>query len=151
KQQLHEFGTDFDVFTHEDSLHASGAVRRLVEQLKANERLYFKDGAWWLPSTEYGDDKDRVVIRSDGTPPYVAGDIAYFEDKRKRGFDLLIYMLGADHHGYIGRLKAVAAVLGDDPDVVEVLIGQMVNLVKDGRPVRMSKRAGTTVNMEDLV
>jgi arginyl-tRNA synthetase len=151
KQSLHEFGTDFDVFTHEDSLHSSGAVERLVEQLKGAGRLYFEDGAWWLRSKDYGDDKDRVVIKTDGKPAYVAGDIAYFEDKRKRGFDLLIFMLGADHHGYIGRLKAIAAALGDDPDTVEVLIGQMVNLVKDGKPVRMSKRAGTGVTMEDLV
>lgn len=151
KQSLHEFGTDFDVFTHEDSLHASGAVERLVEQLKTSDKLYFDDGAWWLRSKDYGDDKDRVVIKTDGQPAYVAGDIAYFEDKRKRGFDLLIYMLGADHHGYIGRLKAIAAALDDDPDTVEVLIGQMVNLVKDGKPVRMSKRAGTVVTMEDLV
>ncbi|MFL6142289.1 MAG: arginine--tRNA ligase [Labedaea sp.] len=151
KRSLHEFGTDFDVYTHEDSLHASGAVARLVEQLKAAGTLYFADGAWWLRSTEYGDDKDRVVIKSDGEPAYVAADIAYFEDKRKRGFDLLIYLLGADHHGYIGRLKAIAAALGDDPDTVEVLIGQLVNLVRDGRPVRMSKRAGNVVTMEDLV
>jgi arginyl-tRNA synthetase len=151
KQSLHEFGTDFDVFTHEDSLHASGAVTRLVEQLKTSGRLYFADGAWWLHTKDYGDDKDRVVIKTDGRPAYVAGDIAYFEDKRKRGFDLLIYMLGADHHGYIGRLKAIAAALGDDPDTVEVLIGQMVNLVKDGKPVRMSKRAGNVVTMEDLI
>ena len=91
------------------------------------------------------------VIKSDGNPAYIAGDIAYFLDKRARGFDLCIYMLGADHHGYIGRLKAAAAALGDDPAVVEVLIGQMVNLVQDGGPVRMSKRAGTVVTMEDLV
>jgi arginyl-tRNA synthetase len=151
KQSLHEFGTDFDVFTHEDSMHASGAVTRLVEQLKRSDKLFFADGAWWLRTTDYGDDKDRVVIKSDGEPAYVAGDIAYYEDKRKRGFDLCIYMLGADHHGYIGRLKAIAAALGDDPDTVEVLIGQMVNLVRDGQPVRMSKRAGTVVTMDDLV
>jgi arginyl-tRNA synthetase len=91
-----------------------------------------------------------VVIKRDGTPAYVAGDIAYFEDKRSRGADLCIYMLGADHHGYIGRLKAIASALGDDPDSVEVLIGQMVNLVRDGQPVRMSKRAGNVVTIEDL-
>jgi arginyl-tRNA synthetase len=122
-----------------------------VQQLKDSGALYEKDGAWWLRSTEHGDDKDRVVIKSDGRPAYIAGDIAYLRDKRSRGFDLLIYMLGADHHGYIGRLKAAAAAFGDDPAVVEVLIGQMVNLVKDGRPVRMSKRAGTVVTMNDLV
>ncbi|OLF18699.1 arginine--tRNA ligase [Actinophytocola xanthii] len=151
KRSLHEFGTDFDVYFHEDSLHASGAVSEVVEELKAHEHLYPAEGAWWLRSTEYGDDKDRVVIKSDGAPAYIAGDIAYFRDKRRRGFDLCIYMLGADHHGYIARLKAAAAALDDDPDVVEVLIGQMVNLVSEGRPVRMSKRAGTVVTMEDLV
>jgi arginyl-tRNA synthetase len=151
KTTLHAFGTDFDVWFHEQSLHESGAVEAAVERLKASGKLYFNDGAWWLGSTEYGDDKDRPVIKSDGKPAYIAGDIAYFLDKRARGFDLCIYMLGADHHGYIGRLKAVAAALGDDPAVVEVLIGQMVNLVQDGGPVRMSKRAGTVVTMEDLV
>jgi arginyl-tRNA synthetase len=151
KADLHAFGTDFDVWFHEQSLHDSGAVGAAVERLKASDSLYFADGAWWLRSSEFGDDKDRPVIKSDGQPAYIAGDIAYFLDKRARGFDLCIYMLGADHHGYIGRLKAAAAALGDDPDVVEVLIGQMVNLVADGKPVRMSKRAGTVVTMEDLV
>ncbi|MBE7189178.1 arginine--tRNA ligase, partial [Jatrophihabitans endophyticus] len=122
-----------------------------VAQLKDSGRLYFEDGAWWLRSTEYGDDKDRVVIKSDGQPAYVAGDLAYLRDKRARGFDLCIYLLGADHHGYIARLKAAAAAFGDDPDSVEVLIGQLVNLVKDGVPVRMSKRAGTVLTMADLV
>jgi arginyl-tRNA synthetase len=151
KASLHDFGTDFDVFFHEDSLHASGAVDRVVERLKESGALYEADGAWWLRSTDYGDDKDRVVIKSDGAPAYVAGDIAYFLDKRARGADLCIYMLGADHHGYIGRLKAIAAAVGDDPAVVEVLIGQLVSLVKDGKPVRMSKRAGTVVTIEDMV
>ena len=151
KAALHAFGTDFDVWFHEQSLHDSGAVTAAVERLKASEKLYFNDGAWWLASSAYGDDKDRPVIKSDGNPAYIAGDIAYFLDKRARGFDLCIYMLGADHHGYISRVKAAAAALGDDPAVVEVLIGQMVNLVQDGGPVRMSKRAGTVVTMEDLV
>ncbi len=151
KRDLHNFRTDFDVYFHEDSLHRSGAVNELVEQLKTNDHLYFEDNAWWLRTTEFGDDKDRVVIKSDGAPAYIAGDIAYFRDKRLRGFDLCIYMLGADHHGYIARLKAAAAALDDDPDTVEVLIGQMVNLVSDGKPLRMSKRAGTIVTMNDLV
>jgi arginyl-tRNA synthetase len=151
KQSLHEFGTDFDVYFHEGSLHESGAVERAVEELKESGRLYHTDGAWWLRSTEFGDDKDRVVIKSDGAPAYIAGDIAYLEDKISRGFDLCIYMLGADHHGYIARLKAAAAAMGQDPGVVEVLIGQLVNLVSDGKPVRMSKRAGTVITMEDLV
>jgi arginyl-tRNA synthetase len=151
KRSLHDFGTDFDVFFHEDSLHSSGQVGEVVEELKAKGHLYEADGAWWLRSKEFGDDKDRVVIKSDGDPAYIAGDIAYFRDKRRRGFDLCIYMLGADHHGYIARLKAAAAALDDDPAVVEVLIGQLVNLVSDGKPVRMSKRAGTVVTIEDLV
>ncbi|WP_054815912.1 arginine--tRNA ligase [Nocardia arizonensis] len=151
KRTLHDFGTDFDVYFNESSLFASGAVDRAVAELKASGNLYEKDGAWWIASTEYGDDKDRVVIKSDGASAYIAGDIAYFQDKRARGFDLCIYMLGADHHGYIGRLKAAAAAFGDDPDTVEVLIGQMVNLVRDGAAVRMSKRAGTVVTLDDLV
>ncbi|TSD93907.1 arginine--tRNA ligase [Skermania sp. ID1734] len=151
KESLHNFGTDFDVYFNESSLFTSGAVDRAVEQLKASGNLYQSDGAWWIKSTAYGDDQDRVVIKSDGNSAYIAGDIAYFQDKRARGFDLCIYMLGADHHGYIGRLKAAAAAFGDNPDTVEVLIGQMVNLVRDGAPVRMSKRAGTVITLEDLV
>ena len=151
KQSLHDFGVDFDVYFHENSLHESGAVDKAVQQLKDSGQLYFADNAWWLRSTDFGDDKDRVVIKSDGNPAYIAGDLAYLRDKRSRGFDLCIYFLGADHHGYIARLKAAAAAFGDDPDSVEVLIGQLVNLVKEGRPVRMSKRAGTVLTMADLV
>lgn len=151
KRSLHEFGTDFDVWFHEQSLHDSGAVDAAVGRLKDSGALYFADGAWWLRSSEYGDDKDRPVIKSDGAFAYIAGDIAYYLDKRARGFDLCVYLLGADHHGYIGRLKAVAAALGDDPATVEVLIGQLVNLVREGVAVRMSKRAGTVVTMDDLV
>lgn len=151
KESLHEFGTDFDVFTHEDSMHTSGRVEQAITKLRQTGFAYEKDGAVWLRTTDFGDDKDRVVIKSNGQPAYVAGDLAYFLDKRQRGFDLCIYMLGADHHGYIARLKASAAALGDDPDTVEVLIGQMVNLVRDGQPVRMSKRAGTVITLDDLV
>lgn len=151
KKSLHEFGTDFDVYTHEDSMHTSGRVDQAIAKLRETGNIYEKDGATWLRTTEFGDDKDRVVIKSDGQPAYIAGDLAYYLDKRQRGFDLCIYMLGADHHGYIARLKAAAAALGDDPDTVEVLIGQMVNLVRDGQPVRMSKRAGTVITLDDLV
>jgi len=151
KESLHEFGTDFDVYTHEDSMHTSGRVDQAIAKLRENGSIYQNDGAVWLRTTDFGDDKDRVVIKSDGQPAYIAGDLAYFLDKRQRGFDLCIYMLGADHHGYISRLKAAAAALGDDPATVEVLIGQMVNLVKDGKPVRMSKRAGTVITLDDLV
>src|SRR4051794_33836953 len=151
KQSLHDFGTDFDVFTHEDSMHTSGRVDQAIARLRDVGKIYEKDGATWLRTTDFGDDKDRVVVKSDGKPAYVAADIAYYLDKRARGFDLCIYMLGADHHGYISRLKAIAASLGEDPATVEVLIGQMVNLVRDGQPVRMSKRAGTVITLDDLV
>ena len=151
KQSLHEFGTDFDVYTHEESMHTTGRVEQAIARLRETGNIYEKDGATWLRTTEFGDDKDRVVIKSDGQPAYIAADLAYYLDKRQRGFDLCIYMLGADHHGYIARLKAAAAALGDDPDTVEVLIGQMVNLVRDGQPVRMSKRAGTVITLDDLV
>ena len=151
KKSLHDFGVDFDVYFHEDSLHKSGAVEKAIAELKASGALYEAEGAWWLRSTDYGDDRDRVVIRSDGRPAYIAGDIAYIRDKHERGADRFIFLLGADHHGYIARLKAAAAALGYDPHAVEVIIGQMVNLVKDGQPVRMSKRAGTVVTLEDLV
>jgi arginyl-tRNA synthetase len=151
KKSLHEFGTDFDVYTHEDSMHTSGRVDQAIARLRETGNIYEKDGATWLRTSAFGDDKDRVVIKSDGKPAYIAGDIAYYLDKRQRGFDLCIYMLGADHHGYIARLKAVAAAFGDDPATVEVLIGQMVNLVRDGQPVRMSKRAGNVITLDDLV
>lgn len=151
RASLHAFGVDFDVYTHEDSLHESGAVGKAIDQLKSSGAMYQADGAWWLKTTDYGDDKDRVVVKSDGNAAYIAGDIAYIRDKHERGATLCIYLLGADHHGYITRLKASAAGLGYDPDSVEVIIGQMVNLVRDGEALRMSKRAGTVVTMEDLV
>ncbi|WP_151549077.1 MULTISPECIES: arginine--tRNA ligase [Corynebacterium] len=151
KSSLAEFGTTFDVYFHENSLFESGAVDAAVQTLKDNGSLYQADGAWWLKSTDYGDDKDRVVIKSDGDAAYIAGDIAYVADKIDRGHDLCIYMLGADHHGYISRLRAAAAALGYRPEQVEVLIGQLVNLVRDGKPVRMSKRAGTVITLDDLV
>ncbi|MDV2418528.1 arginine--tRNA ligase [Corynebacterium tuberculostearicum] len=151
KQSLHEFGVDFDVYFHENSLFESGAVDTALDKLKAEGHLYEAENAWWLKSTDYGDSKDRVVVKSDGNAAYIAGDIAYVADKFDRGHDLNIYMLGADHHGYVPRLKAAAAALGYDADAVEVLIGQLVNLLRDGQPVRMSKRAGTVITMEDLV
>ncbi|MDD4867690.1 MAG: arginine--tRNA ligase [Mycobacterium sp.] len=151
KESLHDFGTDFDIYTHEESMHTSGRVEQAIARLRQSGNVYEKDGATWLRTSAFGDDKDRVVIKSDGKPAYIAGDIAYYLDKRQRGFDLCIYMLGADHHGYIARLKAVAAAFGEDPATVEVLIGQMVNLVRDGQPVKMSKRAGTVITLDDLV
>ena len=152
KATLHDFGVDFDVYFHENSLHESGAVDHAVARLRELGHIFEADGAIWLRTTEFGDDKDRVIIKSDGEAAYIAGDLAYYLDKRERGFDRVVIMLGADHHGYIGRMMAMCAAFGDTPHVnLEILIGQMVNLVKDGQPVRMSKRAGTVVTLEDLV
>jgi arginyl-tRNA synthetase len=152
KQTLHEFGVDFDVYFHENDLYASGAVERAIARLRELGRIYEQDGAVWLRTSDLGDSKDRVVVKSDGQAAYIAGDLAYYLDKRERGFDRAIIMLGADHHGYIGRMMAMCAAFGDTPWVnLEILIGQMVNLVKDGEPVRMSKRAGTVITLEDLV
>ena len=144
KATLHDFGVDFDVYFHENDLHESGAVERAVERLRELGHIFEEDGAVWMRTTDFGDDKDRVIIRSNGEPAYISGDLAYYLDKRERGFDRVVIMLGADHHGYIGRLMAMCAAFGDTPGVnLEILIGQLVNLVKDGQPVRMSKRAGT--------
>jgi arginyl-tRNA synthetase len=152
KKSMHDFGTDFDVYFHENSLHQSGAADRALQRLRDLGVIYEKDGAVWLRSTDHGDDKDRVVIKSDGEPAYISGDLAYYLDKRERGFDRVVIMLGADHHGYVGRLMAMCACFGDKPgENLEVLIGQMVNLVKDGKPLRMSKRAGTVLSIDDLV
>ncbi len=152
KQSLHEFGVDFDIYFHENDLHFSGAVDHAVQRLRNLGHIYEADGAIWLRTTEFGDDKDRVVVKSDGQPSYISGDLAYYLDKRERGFNRCIIMLGADHHGYVRRLMAMCAAFGDEPGVnLQILIGQLVNLVKDGQPVRMSKRAGTVVTMEDLV
>jgi arginyl-tRNA synthetase len=152
KADLHDFGVDFDVYFHENSLHESGAVGHAIDRLRELGRIYEADGALWLRTEDLGDSKDRVIIKSDGAAAYIAGDLAYYLDKRERGFDRVVIMLGADHHGYIGRMMAMCAAFGDTPGVnLEILIGQLVNLVKDGAPVRMSKRAGTVVTMEDLV
>ena len=152
RQSLHDFGVDFDVYFHENSLYESKAVEKAVDKLNALGHMFEQDGALWLRSSSFGDDRDRVVIKSDGNASYIAGDIAYYLDKRSRGFDRAIYMLGADHHGYIGRMHAVCAAFGDIPGQhMEILIGQLVSLVRAGEPVRMSKRAGTVVTMEDLV
>ncbi|MGO1051846.1 arginine--tRNA ligase [Crossiella sp. CA198] len=151
RRSLGQFRTEFDVYFSEKSLHASGEVQATLDTLKESGHLYKEAGAWWLRSTDYGDDKDRVVMKGNGEAAYIAADIAYLRNKRSRGFDLCVYLLGADHHGYIGRLRAAAAAFNDDPNCVEVLIGQMVNLVKDGVPVRMAKRAGNVITLDDLV
>lgn len=152
KKALHDFGVDFDVFFHEQTLHRTGAVERAIARLTEMGNTYQADGALWLRTKKYGDEKDRVIIRSNGSPAYISGDLAYYLDKRERGFDLVVIMLGADHHGYVGRLMAMCQAFGDTPHRnLEALIGQMVSLVRDGQPIRMSKRAGTVVTMDDLV
>ena len=152
KASLHDFGVDFDVYFHENDLHESGAVDRAVARLRELGHIYEADGATWLRTTSFGDDKDRVVIKSDGEAAYISGDLAYYLNKRERGFERNIIMLGADHHGYVQRLMAMTAAFGDTPYVnLEIRIGQLVNLVRDGEPLRMSKRAGTVVTLEDLV
>jgi arginyl-tRNA synthetase len=152
RESLHDFGVDFDVYFHENSLYESKAVERAIERLRELGHIFEADGAVWLRSTSFGDDRDRVIIKSDGEAAYIAGDLAYYLDKRSRGFDRCIYMLGADHHGYVPRMMALCAAYGDEPGVnLEIMIGQLVYLVRNGEPVRMSKRAGTVVTMEDLV
>lgn len=151
KQELRDFRVEFDVYFHEDSLHESGAVEAAIARLRERGVIFDSDGAIWLRSTDFGDDKDRVLIKSNGEAAYFSGDVAYYLDKRSRGADVAIYLLGADHHGYIGRMMAMCAAYGDEPGKnLQILIGQMVNLVKDGEPVKMSKRAGTVVTLEDL-
>ena len=152
RESLHDFGVDFDVYFHENSLYESNAVQRAIDRLRELGHIFEADGAVWLRSTTFGDDRDRVIIKSDGEAAYIAGDLAYYLDKRSRGFDRCIYMLGADHHGYVPRMMALCAAYGDEPGVnLEIMIGQLVYLVRNGEPVRMSKRAGTVVTMEDLV
>ena len=152
RASLHDFGVDFDVFFHENELYETKAVERAIERLRELGHIYEADGAIWLRTTEFGDDRDRVVIKGDGEAAYIAGDLAYYLNKRERGFERNLILLGADHHGYVGRLMAMVAAFGDKPYYnLEILIGQLVNLIKDGEPVRMSKRAGTVVTLEDLV
>jgi arginyl-tRNA synthetase len=152
RSSLERFGVTFDVYFNEKDLHERGALVAAVERLRELGHVYDADGAVWLRTTTFGDDRDRVLVRSNGEMTYFAADCAYYLDKRARGFDRVVIMLGADHHGYVGRMRAMAACFGDDPDRnLEIRIGQMVNLVRDGEPVRMSKRAGTVVTLEDLV
>ena len=152
RDRLHAFGVDFDVYFHEDSLHESAAVDRAIARLRDLGHVYEADGATWLRTSTFGDDKDRVIIRSSGEPAYISGDLGYYLDKRERGFEQNVILLGADHHGYVGRMMAMTAAFGDVPGVnLQIIIGQLVNLVRDGQPVRMSKRAGTVVTMDDLV
>ena len=152
KASLADFGVHFDVYFAEKDLHDRGELSAALTRLRQTGHVYEADGATWIRTTDYGDDKDRVYVRSNDDFTYFAADCAYYLDKRARGFDKVVIILGADHHGYIGRLRAIAACFGDDPDqTLEVLIGQLVNLVRDGQPVRMSKRAGTIVTINDIV
>lgn len=152
QEVLRDFRTIFDVWYSERTLHDSGAVGHGLAKLREEGHVYDADGAVWLRTTDFGDDKDRVLIKADGEATYFASDTAYYIDKRERGFDICIYLLGADHHGYVGRLKAVAACAGDDMNVtIEVPIGQLVKIVKGGETVKLSKRAGNIVTLEDLV
>ena len=149
---LASFNTVFDVWYSERSLHESGAVDRGFERLRAQGYVFEEEGAVWLRTTAFGDDKDRVLQKSDGELTYFASDTAYYVDKRNRGFDRCVYLLGADHHGYVNRLRAVASCAGDDPDRnIELLIGQLVKMMKGGEEVRLSKRAGNIITLEDLV
>ena len=152
KDVLDNFGTHFDTWFSERSLHENGALEKALVTLKSQGHVYELDGATWLRTTDFGDDKDRVLIKSGGELTYFSSDTAYYLDKRRRGFGICIYMLGADHHGYVGRLKATAACAGDDPERnVEVLIGQLVKIVEGGEEVKLSKRAGTIITLEELV
>ena len=149
---LDKFGTHFDVWFSEKSLYDNNFFAHCQEVLKSKGHVFVDGGAIWLRTTDFGDDKDRVMVKSDGSMAYFASDSAYYISKRERGFEICIYMLGADHHGYTGRLKALAACNGDDPEYsVEILIGQMVKIMEGGEEVKLSKRAGTIITLEELV
>ena len=149
---LRDFGTVFDVWFSEKSLYENNFYEHCLQTLRDNGHVFEHEGAIWLRTTDFGDDKDRVMIKSDGSFAYFASDTAYYISKRERGFDICIYMLGADHHGYVGRLKAIAACAGDDPEYnIEVLIGQLVKILENGEELKLSKRAGTIITLEELV
>ena len=151
KEDLQAFNVDFDVWFSEKTLHEEGRIKAACDYLLERGYMYEKDGALWLKSTEYGDDKDRVVIRDNGIPTYLAADIAYHRDKFERGFDHVINLWGADHHGYIARMKAAVGALGYSPEQLEVLILQMVSLYRNGELVKMSKRTGQSVTLNELI
>ncbi len=152
KSVLNTFHTNFDVWFSERTLHESGAVEHGMEKLREQGHIFENEGAVWLRTTDFGDDKDRVLIKENAELTYFASDTAYYINKRERGFDICIYMLGADHHGYVNRLRATAACAGDNPDYnIEVLIGQLVKIMEGGEEVKLSKRAGTIITLEELV
>jgi len=149
---LDTFKTHFDVWFSERSLHEAGAVEHAIEKLRTQGHIFDSEDAIWLRTTDFGDDKDRVITKANGDLTYFASDTAYYINKRERGFDICIYMLGADHHGYVNRLRATAACAGDNPDYnVEILIGQLVKIMEGGEEVKLSKRAGTIITLEELV
>ena len=152
RQVLDNFRTHFDTWFSERTLYENNFFNHTLEKLKSLGHVYEEEGATWLRTTDFDDDKDRVMIKSDGTFAYFASDSAYYVSKRERGFNLCIYMLGADHHGYVGRIKAIAACAGDDPSKdIEILIGQMVKIMEGGAELKLSKRAGTIITLEELV
>lgn len=146
KKDLADFRVTFDVWYSETSLYHNGKIEKALETLREKGHIYEQDGATWFRSTTFGDDKDRVLIKQDGTYTYLLPDIAYHQDKLERGFEKIINIWGADHHGYIPRMKAAIAALGYDPDVLEVEIIQLVSLYQNGEKVRMSKRTGKAVS-----
>jgi arginyl-tRNA synthetase len=149
---LNTFNTHFDIWFSERSLHDAGAVEHGIQKLRKQGHVFDSEGAIWLRTTDFGDDKDRVITKANGDLTYFASDTAYYINKRERGFEICIYMLGADHHGYVNRLRATAACAGDNPDYnVEVLIGQLVKIMEGGEEVKLSKRAGTIITLEELV
>lgn len=150
KRDLAHFNVHYDNWFSERTLHPD-AVQSACKVLQERGKIYEKDGALWLKSTDYGDDKDRVVIRDNGVPTYLAADIAYHKNKYDRGFKSLINIWGADHHGYVARVKAAIAALGYDPKKLEVLLLQMVSLFRDGKPVKMSKRTGQAITLNELI
>lgn len=151
KRDLAAFNVHFDTWFSEQTIHDAGKIKKACDDLMANGNMFEKDGALWLKSTAYGDDKDRVVIRENGVPTYLAADIAYHQDKLERGFDKLINIWGADHHGYVIRIKAAIEAMGYDPKRLEVKLLQMVSLFRDGELVKMSKRTGQTVTLTELI
>lgn len=151
REDLEAFRVTFDEWFSERTLHEAGAIKAACDKLMAQGDMYEQDGALWLRSSVYGDDKDRVVVRDNGIPTYLAADIAYHKNKFERGFDRVINLWGADHHGYIPRMKAAVEALGYKPEQLEVLILQMVNLFRNGEVVKMSKRTGQSVTLNELV
>jgi arginyl-tRNA synthetase len=151
EETLHRYGVVFDTWSSERALHESGAVERALNEAREAGHVYESEGATWLRTTSFGDDKDRVLIRSDGDPTYLLSDMAYHRDKLSRGSDRLIDVVGADHHGYVERLRAALAVLGYDPNALEVAIMQLVHVVEGGERAQMSKRSGDFVTLDELI